>query len=195
MPRCSIEREPPLDRNLKTQTTNHLYDLFGKPPLIKGEDEAHYLSLRDAFEEDIKPKTFLERMKVNDLTNKYWERLRLLRFSAALIEGAGIEALASLLRPFVSQTPDMKDVPLDIARFYYVGLGGAKKRAALYVAECGITNDQILALAVQMRGAGLLMIDRMDKSRENAGRILRKEIERRAAINDNSSIRLSHDND
>jgi hypothetical protein len=184
-----------LDRKPKTQTTNHLYDLFGKPPLIKGEDEAHYLSLRDAFEEDIKPKTFSERMKVNDLTNKYWERLRLQRFSAALIEGACIEALASLLRPFVSEAPDMKDAPNDIARFYYVGQAGAKKRAILYVEECGITNDQIFALAMQMRGAGLLLIDRMDNNRENACRILRKEIERRAAVNDNSPNRRSHDND
>ena len=184
-----------LDRKQKTQATNPLYDLFGKPPLIKGEDEAHYFSLRDAFEEDIKPKTFSERMKVNDLTNKYWERLRLQRFSASLIEGACIEALASLLRPFVKDAPDMKDVPSDIARFYYVGLGGAKQRATLYVKECGITNDQIFALAMQMRGAGLLMIDRMDNNRENACRILRKEIERRAAVNDNSSIRRSYDND
>jgi hypothetical protein len=89
----------------------------------------------------------------------------------------------------------MKDAPNDIARFYYVGLAGAKKRAMLYVEECGITNDQIFALAMQMRGAGLLLIDRMDNNRENPSRILRKEIERRAAVNDNSPNRLSHGND
>jgi hypothetical protein len=79
----------------------------------------------------------------------------------------------------------MKDATSDIARFFYVGIGNAKRRAILFVAECGITTDQIFAQAMQMRGAGLLMIDRMDSNRENACRALRKEIERRAAVSEN----------
>jgi len=177
-----------LDIKPKTPATNRFYDLFGKPPLIKGEDEASYLRLRDAVEEEIKPKTFFAYMEVNDLTNKCWEQLRLQRFSPALIESACIEALAILLRPFVKEAPDFKDAHEDIARFYYVGLKGAKGRAILYVMQCGITDDQIFALAMQLRGPGLLLIDRMVSNREVVCRILRKEIERRAAtaaLNDN----------
>jgi hypothetical protein len=75
----------------------------------------------------------------------------------------------------------MKDATSDIARFYYVGLGGSKNRAIKFVADCGITTDQIFAQAMQMRGTALLMFDRMDANRENACRALRKEMERRAA--------------
>jgi hypothetical protein len=38
-----------------------------------------------------------------------------------------------------------------------------------------------------MRGGGLLMLDRMDSNRQNACRVLRKEIEHRAAASENPS--------
>jgi hypothetical protein len=82
----------------------------------------------------------------------------------------------------------MKNASSDIARFFYVGIGDTRHRAIVYVAECGITLDQIFAQAMQMRGAGLLMFDRMDVNRENACRALRKEMERRAAANEMVAI-------
>jgi len=181
---------------------NPMRALFGEPPLIKGESEEDYWKLWDAFEEDTKPKRLPDWIVVNDLAHKYWEQLRLRRYSPALIEGACIEALEVLLRPFICQTTEPKgasstkkadssnnEVSSDIARFYHVGLDGAKERASLFVAECGITTDQIFALAMQMRGSGLLMLDRMDNNRENACRALRKEIERRSAASENPSDR------
>jgi hypothetical protein len=165
--------------------------LFGKPPLIRGESEQDYWKLWEAFREDIKPKRWPDWIVVNDLAHKYWEQLRFRRYSTALIEGACIEALEVLLRAFLKQAAEAKgasidnEISKDIARFYYVGLDGAKQRAYLYVAECGITADQIFALAMQMRGSGLLMLDRMDGNRENACRALRKEIERRSATSEN----------
>jgi hypothetical protein len=183
---------------------SHMRALFDKPPLIKGENIEHYWRLWAAFEDDIKPKNWRQWMMVNDLTVKYWEQLRLRRYSPALIEGACIEALEILLRPFIRSTaemkdvtrpttekkvvtrptPEMNDVTSDIARFFYVGIGNTKKKAIMFVAECGITLDQIFALAMQMRGSGLLILDRMDGNRENACRALRKEIERRAAASE-----------
>src|SRR5664280_340023 len=174
-----------LAKDQETQIISQMRVLFGKPPLIKGESEEDYWKLWEAFVEDIKPKRWPDWIVVNDLAHKYWEQLRLRRYSTALIEGACIEALEVLLRAFLKQAAEAKgasidnEISKDIARFYYVGLDGAKQRAYLYVAECGITADQIFALAMQMRGSGLLMLDRMDGNRENACRALRKEIERR----------------
>jgi hypothetical protein len=187
-----------LAKDQESQAISQMRVLFGKPPLIKGESEEDYWKFWDAFVEDIKPKRWPDWIVANDLAHKYWEQLRLRRYSPALIEGACIEALEVLLRPFLRQAAEAKgastdkkaassdnEVSSDIARFYYVGLGGAKQRAILYVAECGITTDQIFALAMQMRGSGLLMLDRMDGNRENACRALRKEIERRSAASEN----------
>ena len=150
-------------------------ELFGKSPLIKGQNEAEYRRLWDAFAADHNPRSWSDFVVVNDLGPKYWELLRLRRYSPALIEGACIEALEHLLRPFLGKTADedMKNASSDIARFFYVGTGGAKGRAAAYVKDCGTTDDQIFAQAMQMRGAGLLMLERMDANRENACRALR----------------------
>jgi hypothetical protein len=162
--------------------TSPMRDLFGKPPLIKGENAEDYWRLWDACAADHNPRTLSEFIVVNDLVHKYWEQLRLRRFSPALIQSACIEALEYLIRPIIrTDDPQMKGVTSDIARFYYVGVAGSKKRAIEFVAECGITTDQIFAQAMQMRGTALLMFDRMDVNRENTSRALRKEMERRVA--------------
>jgi hypothetical protein len=180
------KKVPTLAKKQQDLAISPIRALFGEPPLIKGENPEDYWRLWDAFADDIKPRNWREWMMVNDLAHKYWEQLRLRRYSPALIQSACIEALEYLLRPFLRPTtdPDMKYATSDIARFFYVGIGNAKPRAIAYVAECGITTDQIFAQALQMRGAGMLMIDRMDTNRENACRALRKEIERRAAVSE-----------
>ena len=193
-------------KDQESHATSQMRVLFGKPPLIKGESEEDYWMFWDAFAEDIKPKRWPDWILVNDLAHKYWEQLRLRRYSPALIEGACIEALEVLLRPFARQAAEAKgssidkkvaftdnEIAGDIARFYYVGMDGAKQRAALYVADCGITTDQIFALAMQMRGSGLLMLDRMDGNRENTCRALRKELERRSAASENPPERKAVD--
>ena len=182
-----------LAKTREALATGPMRDMFGKPPLIKGEKAEDYWRLWGAFAADLNPKTLSEFIVVNDLAHKYWEQLRLRRYSPALIESACIEGLEYLIRPFIKETddPQMKDATSDIARFYYVGLGGSKNRAMKFVADCGITTDQIFAQAMQMRGAALLMFDRMDVNRENACRALRKEMERRAAASESDLDRSS----
>src|SRR6476620_2220711 len=79
--------------------SDELDDIFGKPALLKGEDRERYGHLQAAVEADIKPKNIFDRMLVREQTDKYWEELRYKRSSAALIDSAHIEALASLLGP------------------------------------------------------------------------------------------------
>jgi hypothetical protein len=166
-----------LAKDQESPAISQMRVLFGKPPLIKGESEENYWKFWDAFVEDIKPKRWPDWIVVNDLAHKYWEQLRLRRYSPALIEGACAEALAHLLMPFFEDG----SIAPRIARNNYSGDATAKKEAARSLQKYGITADQIFALAMQMRGSGLLMLDRMDGSRENACRALRKEIERRSA--------------
>jgi hypothetical protein len=170
-----------LAKDQESQAISQMRVLFGKPPLIKGESEEDYWKFWDAFVEDIKPKRWPDWIVVNDLAHKYWEQLRLRRYSPALIEGACVEALAHLLMPFFQ---DGTIAPC-IARDYYAGDATGKKEAVRSLEKYGITSDQIFALAMQMRGSGLLMLDRMDGNRENACRALRKEIERRSAASEN----------
>ena len=138
-----------LAKDQESPVISQMRVLFGKPPLIKSESEEDYWELWEAFVEDIKPKRWPDWIIVNDLAHKYWEQLRLRRYSPALIEGACVEALASLLRPFFDNTTANQDVPPGIARNYYAGDTNAKKVAVRLLEKYGITLDQRPLLAAE----------------------------------------------
>jgi hypothetical protein len=153
-------------------------DLFGEPALINGEDKERYMRLRAAVEADLKPKTIFDWMRVKDVTDKYWEELRLRHSGAALIDGAFKEAFDF----YVNQVAKLADrIPLAITREYYSGDEEAKKEVVSFLEMYSVTMDQIQAKAIQIVGGTLNMLDRMIANRETARRILRKENERQLA--------------
>src|ERR1700688_4994833 len=129
--------------------TDLAIDLFGPPPLMRGEDLARYNRLCAAVEHQIQPKKFYDRCSVRELTDKHWEQQRCKSAAAALIEGAYIEALASLVRPFlpvpVIATIRLGDAADNLARDYYGGDVSAKEMARLetLLAQYGVTPEQI----------------------------------------------------
>jgi hypothetical protein len=56
--------------------TDLAIDLFGPPPLMRGEDLARYNRLYAAVEHQIQPKDFFDRCLVRELTDKHWEQQR-----------------------------------------------------------------------------------------------------------------------
>ena len=163
-------------------TSHQAQALLGKPNLIQGETEELYFNLWYAFVDEMKPERLSEWIVVNDLVQKRWEQFRLGRLSPALIEGARVNALKSLLEPYSNNfAMSIDDTPTAIARNYFAGDDKEKDKAVRYVEGCGITPDQIVALAMQVCGNGLLMFDRMDNNRQNSSRALRKDAERGAA--------------
>jgi hypothetical protein len=168
------------------QVTDDTDDLFGKPPLMKGEDKERYFRLLAAVKHQIEPKTFFDELWVRELTDKIWEQHRCKDSVAALVEGAFVEALASLLLPFIA--PPMvsigEDAATEMARNYYSGIANPKKmkEIELLLAQYGITQEQIRAKAMQLCGGGVLMFNRMGTNCENSLRALRKDNERRLAL-------------
>jgi hypothetical protein len=157
------------------RTADQMKALFGPPPLVRGENEEQYWRWWATFVEEHKPKRFSDWIEVNDLANKQWEQGRLWRCSPALIEAALPKALIKLLRPF-----DMTAVHHAVAHNYYAGNDKDRREAREKVAKWGITDDQIMAEAIQMCSSGLIALDRMDNYRANARRKLLKDIERRS---------------
>jgi hypothetical protein len=154
--------------------------LFGAPPLVRGESEEQYWKWWDAFVEEHDPKGFSALIDVNDLAIKQWEQNRLQGSSSALIEGALLEALKNLLRPFDSPSSSIRIInPSGVAQAYYTGDANEKREAREKITKCGITDDQILAEAMQLRSRGLIAFDRMDNHRVSARRSLLKDIGRR----------------
>ncbi len=176
--------------NPKDSPANEMFDLFGPPPLIRGEDVTRYWRLNAAVEDDIKPKDFFDKVRVRDTTDKLWERQRCKSSAAALVESFKIEALESLLRPFVPP-PTMsfgEDAETVMARDYFSGHAGGKRLEEItcLLEIHGITPEQIHAKAMQLCGNAIAMFNRMEAHCEKSLRTLRKDNARRAADEDHA---------
>jgi hypothetical protein len=166
---------------------SQLDDLFGPPPLIRGENAARYWRLHSAFEHDIKPKTFSEKVYVRELTDKLWEQQRYKQNVASLVESAHIEALADLFRPFIPRTLSIDEEPANVmARDYFSGEVDNKRLEHIetQLLIYGITPEQIRAKAMQLCGSGISMFSRMEANCGSSLRMLRKEnVRRRGTAN------------
>jgi hypothetical protein len=186
-----------LAENQGDSAISQMDDLFGEPPLIKGEDTARYSRLLAAIAHEMKPETVFDKIHVREFTDKLWQQQRCKQSAVSLVEEAYIEALASLLRPFNPPTISMgEDVASEMARDYYGGEAKAKKVEAveLRLAQYGITVEQIRAKAMQLCGGGVLMFNRMETNCETSLRMLRKENDRRSAV-ENGNTRGSDEPD
>jgi hypothetical protein len=155
-----------LANNPKDSTADQMSDLFGPPPLIKGEDLARYWRLHAAVEHQVQPKTIFDQIYVRELTDKLWQQQRCRQGAVSLVEGAYVEALASLLRPFIPP-PEMQfgeDAETAMARDYYSGNADDKrlKEIKCLLEIHGITDEQIRAKAMELCGGGISMFNRME---------------------------------
>jgi hypothetical protein len=174
------------NENQEDTAADLMNDLFGPPPLMKGEDAARYWRLHAAIVHEIKPETVFDKIRVREFTDKLWQQQRCKQSATSIVEGAYIEALASLLRPFnpapmISIDEDAASV---MAREYYSGEITGKEEAEmeLRLAQYRITQEQIRATAMQLCGSAVMTFYRMENHCETSLRMLRKEHERRAVV-------------
>src|SRR5215470_16774390 len=77
--------------------------LLPKLPLLITESADEFDALRDAFEQEIKPRGIIEQMYVHDISAIVWEILRLRRCKVVIINSAFRSALQNLLRQVLRQ--------------------------------------------------------------------------------------------
>jgi hypothetical protein len=192
-----------LTKSNEESAQNLIDDLFGPPPLIKGEDLARYRRLHSAIEHEIKPKTFSDKVYVREMTDKLWEQQRYKQNTASLVEAAHVEALASLLRPFypsgLSAGEDFttqlalisrgEDRATAMAREYYGGEAKPKRLDELetLLSVHAISPEQIRARAMEICSSTVSALSRMEASCASSLRTLRKEIVHRDVAETNGS--------
>src|SRR5262245_46013962 len=86
----------------KMRRTNEL-TLLPKLPLLINESADEFDALRDAFEQEIKPRGIIEHMYVDDISSIVWEILRLRRCKVIIINSAFRGALEDLLEQLLRQ--------------------------------------------------------------------------------------------
>jgi hypothetical protein len=77
--------------------------LLPKLPLLITESADEFDALRDAFEQEIKPRGIIEQMYVHDISSIVWEILRLRRCKVVIINSAFRSALENVLTQVLKQ--------------------------------------------------------------------------------------------
>ena len=138
-------------------------------PLLITESADEFDALRDAFEQDIKPRGIIEQMYVHDISSIVWEILRLRRCKVVIINSAFHRTLSNLLEQFLGQANedefDVDDEAEALAHAWFTDQE-AKKQVSEILARFDLDDSAIEAEAIRRSSADLELLDTMLASLE-----------------------------
>jgi len=143
--------------------------LLPKLPLLITESGDEFDALRDAFEQEIKPRGIIEHMYVHDISSIVWEILRLRRCKVVIINSAFRSALEHLLVQLLKQ-PGQSDYHVGdeaqtLAQSWFTDQE-AKKQVSEILSRFDLDESAIEAEAIRGSSADLELLDRMLTSLE-----------------------------
>src|SRR5215510_5118509 len=144
--------------------------LLPKLPLLITESAEEFDALRDAFEQEIKPRGIIEQMYVHDISAIVWEILRLRRCKVVIINSALRSALQSLLKQLLRQPGqyeyEVEDEAQTLAQSWFTDQE-AKKQVSEILSRFDLGESAIEAEAIRRSSADLELLDRMLTSLES----------------------------
>jgi len=143
--------------------------LLPKSPLLITESAEEFDALRDAFEQEIKPRDIIERMYVHDICSIVWEILRLRRCKVVIINSAFRSALEDLfveLRQPGQQDFDARHEARKLAHAWFTDKE-AKKEVSEILSKFELDESAIEAQAFRKLSSELELLDRMLTSLES----------------------------
>ena len=143
--------------------------LLPKLPLLITESAEEFDALRDAFEQEIKPRGIIEQMYVHDISAIVWEILRLRRCKVVIINSALRSALQSLLKQLLRQPGqyeyEVEDEAQTLAQSWFT-VQEAKKQVSEILSRFDLDESAIEAEAIRRSSSDLEVLDRMLTSLE-----------------------------
>jgi len=144
--------------------------LLPKLPLLITESADEFDALRDAFEQEIKPRGIIEHMYVHDMSSIVWEILRLRRCKVNIVNAAFRSALQHLLAQFLREPGPFEnylgDESEELAQKWFTNKE-VKKRVSDILNRFQLDESAIEAEAIRRSSADLELIDRMLTSLES----------------------------
>jgi hypothetical protein len=144
--------------------------LLPKLPLLITESAEEFDALRDAFEQEIKPRGIIEQMYVHDISSIVWEILRLRRCKLVIINSAFRNALQDLLKQLLRQPGQyeyhVEDEAEALAHAWFTDQE-AKKQVSEILSRFGLDESAIEAEAIRKSSADLELLERMLSSLES----------------------------
>jgi hypothetical protein len=137
-------------------------------PLLITESADEFDALRDAFDQEIKPRGIIEHMYVHDISAIVWEILRLRRCKVIIINSAFRSALQDLLRQLLRQPGQyyVEDEAQTLAQSWFTDQE-AKKQVSEILARFDLDESAIEAEAIRRSSSDLELLDRMLTSLES----------------------------
>ena len=144
--------------------------LLPKLPLLITEAADEFDALRDAFEQEIKPRGIIEHMYVHDISSIVWEILRLRRCKVVIINSAFRSALQDLLKQVLRQPGqseyNVEDEAQTLAQSWFTDQE-AKKQVSEILSGFDLDESAIEAEAIRRSSSDLELLDRMLTSLES----------------------------
>jgi hypothetical protein len=144
--------------------------LLPKLPLLITESADEFDALRDAFEQEIKPRGIVEQMYVQDISSIVWEILRLRRCKVVIINSAFRSALQNLLKQLLRQPGqyeyEMEDEAEALAQAWFTDQE-AKKQVSEILSRFDLDESAIEAEGIRRSSSDLELLDRMLTSLES----------------------------
>jgi len=144
--------------------------LLPKLPLLITESADDFDALRDAFEQEIKPRGIIEHMYVHDVSAIVWEILRLRRCKVVIINSAFRSALEHLLVQLLKQPGQLdfhvRDEAQTLAQSWFTDQE-AKKQVSETLSRFDLDESAIEAEAIRKASSELELLERMLTSLES----------------------------
>src|SRR5499427_2515190 len=143
-----------------------------KLPLLITESADEFDALRDAFEQEIKPRGIIEHMYVHDISSIVWEILRLRRCKVVIINSAFRSALQNLLKQLLRQPgqydhdTQLRKQAEALAQAWFTDQE-AKKQVSEILSQFELDESAIEAEAIRKSSSDLELLDRMLTSLES----------------------------
>ena len=144
--------------------------LLPKLPLLITEAADEFDALRDAFEQEIKPRGIIEHMYVHDISSIVWEILRLRRCKVVIINSAFRSALQDLLKQVLRQPGQYEhhvEGEAQILAHSWFTDQEAKKQVSEILSRFRLDESAIEAEAIRRSSSDLELLDRMLTSLES----------------------------
>lgn len=143
--------------------------LLPKLPLLITESADEFDALRDAFEQEIKPRGIIEQMYVHDICAIVWEILRLRRCKVVIINSGFRSALEHLLAQLLKGPGQyeyqVEDEAQALAHAWFTDQE-AKKQVSEILSRFDLDESAIEAEAIRRSSSDLELLDRMLTSLE-----------------------------
>lgn len=144
-----LRRQPP--------PTKQLHQIFGKPALIKGEDNKKYDELWTQFREALDPSDFIEEMYIRNAVDLEWEVRRNRQLKASLLFSSRDSGLSRLLHKLTTGNPANRDLVVRWMR----GEASAAAEVDKILRAADFGRDEIYAEALAKNIDVFEKIDRM----------------------------------